>query len=186
VIHRLSGGLRPLSELSGAIVLVLFLVMMIPAPAAAQEYPKAIQGAIDSGAEVVKQFPAASGLTGWVLQDEWSTSIIYTTADKKTVIVGRLISEDGQDLNALYAKLHVPAPDLSDLYGELERAAYVVEGPIDNPRSIIYVFVDANCPYCHFTWRALQAYEQAGPQVRWLLVWCPANNFTKPFDLLQY
>lgn len=168
--YRPSALSRPLWKLGGLLGLALSLTMMPAAFAVAEEYPKAIQGAIKSGVKVVKQFPAASGMTGWVLKDEWTTSIIYTTPDKKTVVLGTLIDENGQDLNALYAKLHVPEPDLSDVYDELKRAAYVVEGPVNNPKNIIYVFVDANCPFCHFTWRALQAYQQAGLQVRWLLV----------------
>lgn len=162
--------LRAMGIFRCAIASLSLLTFTSWTPAAAQDYPKAIQGAIESGVEVVKQFPAASGLTGWVLQDEWSTSVIYTTADKKTVILGSLIDEDGQDLNTLYAKQHVPEPDLSGIYGEFEHAAYVVEGPLTNPRNAIYVFVDANCPYCHLAWRALQPYAAAGLQVRWLLV----------------
>jgi thiol:disulfide interchange protein DsbG len=35
---------------------------------------------------------------------------------------------------------------------------------------VLYVFVDPNCPFCHFTWMALQPYEKAGLQVRWIPV----------------
>lgn len=39
-----------------------------------------------------------------------------------------------------------------------------------NPEKIIYAFTDANCPYCHLLWKALQPYEKAGLQVRWIPV----------------
>ncbi|MDQ9172353.1 thiol:disulfide interchange protein DsbG [Oxalobacteraceae bacterium R-40] len=137
---------------------------------AANDYPKAIQGAVNAGVKVVKQFPAASGLTGWVLSDHGQYSIIYSTADKKTIIAGALIGESGENLNEIYAGKHFPKPDLTSLYQELEKSAYVAEGALTNPKNIIYVFVDANCPYCHYTWKALQPYEKAGLQVRWILV----------------
>jgi len=35
---------------------------------------------------------------------------------------------------------------------------------------VLYVFWDANCYYCNLTWRALQPYEKAGLQVRWVPV----------------
>lgn len=137
---------------------------------AADTYPKAIQGAVNAGVKVVKQFPAASGLTGWVLSDHGQHSIIYSTADKKTIIAGSLINESGENLNQAYAEKHFPKPDLSGLYQELEKSAYVAEGMTSNPKSLVYVFVDANCPFCHYTWKALQPYEKAGLQVRWILV----------------
>ncbi|HEX9570808.1 MAG TPA: disulfide isomerase, partial [Burkholderiales bacterium] len=35
---------------------------------------------------------------------------------------------------------------------------------------VLYAFFDPNCTPCHFVWKALQAYERAGLQVRWVPV----------------
>jgi len=35
---------------------------------------------------------------------------------------------------------------------------------------VLYVFFDANCWYCHLTWKALRPYVGAGLQVRWVPV----------------
>ncbi len=137
---------------------------------AAEPYPKAIQGAVDNGVRVVKTFAASSGLTGWVLMEGGRYSIVFTTADKKTLLMGALIDENGENLSAQYAEKYIPKPDLGSLYRELEKGAYVVEGATKDPKSVIYVFVDANCPFCHLAWKALQPYEKAGLQVRWLPV----------------
>lgn len=51
----------------------------------------------------------------------------------------------------------------------LQKAKWIAEGSV-HPRHIIYVFVDANCPYCHELWHALRSYYQQGLQVRALLV----------------
>ena len=137
---------------------------------ASESYPKSIQQAVDAGVKVAKTFPAASGLTGWVLSQGGQYSLVFTTSDKKTLIAGALIGENGENLSSQYEEKHVPKPDLSTLYQELDKSAYVIEGTVQNPKKTIYIFVDANCPFCHYTWKALQPYEKAGLQVRWILV----------------
>ncbi len=147
------------------------LVLATAAPlGAAETYPKAIAQAVKSGVKVVKSFPAASGLTGWVLSQGGRYSIVFTTADKKTLLAGALVDENGENLSATYEEKYVPKPDLSGLYQSLEKSFHVVEGTTKDPKSVMYAFVDANCPFCHYTWKALQPYEKAGLQVRWILV----------------
>lgn len=59
--------------------------------------------------------------------------------------------------------------DLEPLFARLEAARRIVEGSAQ-PKSILYVFFDANCYYCNLTWRSLQPYEKVGLQVRWVPV----------------
>ena len=61
------------------------------------------------------------------------------------------------------------ASEYGTLFARLEKADAVQEGA-RNPKSVLYVFFDANCYYCHLTWKALQPYEKAGLQVRWVPV----------------
>ena len=61
------------------------------------------------------------------------------------------------------------ARDLLALFSTLEKTDAVTEGAT-SPKRILYVFFDANCWYCHLPWKALQAYEKAGLQVRWVPV----------------
>lgn len=65
--------------------------------------------------------------------------------------------------------------DYSALYATLEKADAVVEGAKE-PKRVLYVFWDANCWYCHLTWKALQPYEKAGLQVRWVPVAYQKDN----------
>ncbi len=147
------------------------VVLLTPVGAfAAEDYPKAIQGAVDAGLKVVKTFPAASGLTGWVLSQGGRHSVVFTTPDRKTLLAGALIGENGESLSAQYEDKYLPKPDMAALFQSLEKSAYVVEGTARNPKSVIYAFVDANCPFCHYTWKALQSYQKAGLQVRWIPV----------------
>src|SRR4029077_6036989 len=57
----------------------------------------------------------------------------------------------------------------------LEKADAVVEGA-KAPKRVLYVFWDANCYYCNLTWKALQHYEKAGLQVRWVPVAYQKDN----------
>ena len=65
--------------------------------------------------------------------------------------------------------------DLPALYATLEKTDAVVEGA-QEPKRVLYVFWDANCWYCHLTWKALQPYEKAGLQVRWVPVAYQKDN----------
>jgi thiol:disulfide interchange protein DsbG len=79
---------------------------------------------------------------------------------------------------ALLALAALPAlaqRNLSELYSSLEKADAVVEGAKE-PKRVLYVFWDANCWYCHLTWKALQPYEKAGLQVRWVPVAYQKDN----------
>ena len=136
----------------------------------AEAYPKAIRQAVESGVKVVRSFPAASSLTGWVMSQGGHYSIVYTTSDKKTLLAGGLIGENGENLGAQYEDKYVPKPDLGGLFQQLEKSSFVVEGTAKAPKSVVYVFVDPNCPFCHYTWLAVQPYEKAGLQVRWVPV----------------
>ncbi len=51
----------------------------------------------------------------------------------------------------------------------LRQSHWIAEGSA-HPRHVIYVFMDANCPYCHALWLALKPYYRSGLQVREVLV----------------
>lgn len=51
----------------------------------------------------------------------------------------------------------------------LQSTHWIAEGSA-RPQHVLYVFVDANCPYCHQLWIALQPYYRDGLQVREVLV----------------
>lgn len=153
------------------IVGVATAALAVAAPAlAAEPIPAVLNQAVNAGVKVVRSFPAASGLTGWVLSQGGRYSVVYTTADRKTLVAGALIDERGQNLSEGYEDQFVPKPDYAAAYKRLEQAAWVAEGTAQGAKNTIYVFVDPNCPYCNLAWRALQPYEAAGLQVRWIPV----------------
>lgn len=141
-------------------------------------YPPPIKAAIKSGMHVVKSFPAVSGLKGWVLTKDGRYTVVFTTPDQKTMIIGMLVDETGANLTASYGQKFIPKPDYAELFSKLESTGYITEGQTKHPKSIMYVFFDANCIFCHLTWKALQPYEKVGLQVRWVPV-----AFLKPTSL---
>jgi thiol:disulfide interchange protein DsbG len=139
---------------------------------AAEAMPAPIQSAVDSGLRFENSFPAAGGLTGWVLsQGAGNNMILYTTAVGDVAIAGNMFDAKGANLTKQYMEKYGPKPDYEKMWGELETSAWVAEGPAaKDAKSVIYVFEDANCSYCHLYWKALQPYVAAGVQVRWIPV----------------
>lgn len=165
-------------------VVVFGLAFGFAASALAAEYPKVIQTAVNQGVKVTKSFPAASGMTGWVLARQGQYSIVFTTPDNKTLIAGLMIGESGANLSQEYAGKYIPKPDFSSEYKELEKSTLIVEGS-KAPKSILYAFFDPNCPFCHMTWKALQPYEAVGLQVRWVPVaYLAPSSLPKAIEML--
>jgi len=71
---------------------------------------------------------------------------------------------------AAFAMTASAANDLDAKFARLEKADAVVEGAAKDPKFVLYVLFDANCLYCHLTWKAVQPYEKVGLQVRWIPV----------------
>jgi thiol:disulfide interchange protein DsbG len=139
--------------------------------AAVPATPPALKFPTTHGFHVIRSFAAVSGLTGWVVRDpDGQYNVVYTTADGLTLIAGHLLTGAGDDVSEQYIAQYVPAPDLTAYWAKLEKASVVVTGTRNAPKSYIYVIMDPNCIFCHLLWIALQPYEAAGLQVRWIPV----------------
>jgi thiol:disulfide interchange protein DsbG len=159
-------GLAVFRSIRKAITITILLV--VPAIAQAADYPKVIEHFVKQGVKVEMKFPAASGMTGWVLSSGGKFSIVYTAKDGKTMLAGELIDENGRNLTGEYSDKYLPKPDFAAAYSELEKTEYITEGAANNSKSLVYIFFDPNCPFCQLTWKALQPYEKVGLQVRWV------------------
>lgn len=168
-VNHYSGDLK-LSFIKTLAALTLFSFTSLSLSTHAEDIPKQIQGITQSGAKIIKTFPAASQLKGWVISKDGRYTILFSTPDNQTLIAGDLIDEAGKNLTEQYADLYIPKPDLTPLYSALEHSTFIAEGTQQSPKSVIYAFFDPNCPFCHFAWKAFQPYEAAGLQVRWIPV----------------
>lgn len=137
----------------------------------ALEVPSALKPAVESGLAVVTSFDTQAGLTGWVLaQSKGKHVVAYTTADGKHALFGALVDEKGVNLTQRHQDEHAPKLDTGALLKAVEGAHWVAEKPAGETKAIAYIFKDANCTFCHLAWKALQPYQAAGLEVRWIPV----------------
>lgn len=66
-------------------------------------------------------------------------------------------------------------PAAGDAWQRLQRAAWVSQGA-KHPRHLVYVITDANCPFCHDLWLALQPLYAHQLQVRYVMVGILASD----------
>lgn len=153
-----------LSLVAGAVLMAAAL------PSMAQEVPTPLKLAAQGGLKIERSFKAEGGLTGWILSEgPGRNMVVYTSADGNVAIAGTMLNAKGENLSAKYADQYGTKVDYGKYWSRLEKSAYVAEGA-KNPKSVIYVFKDANCGYCHQAWRAFQPYEKSGLQIRWVMV----------------
>jgi thiol:disulfide interchange protein DsbG len=140
--------------------------------AAVQKVPPALQLAVQGGLKVERSFSAAGGLTGWVLSEGAGRNmVVYTSADGEVAIAGNMVDAKGTNLTAKYLDQYGTKIDHSKFWSKLEQSTFIAEGAQGKDvKNVIYAFEDANCGYCHQMWKAVQPFEKAGLQVRWIPV----------------
>lgn len=119
-----------------------------------------------NGVQVLRRFPAAGGLQGYVLQVGARRSIAFGLDHGRYLVLGRLLDASGHDLTKRYAARYLLA---GGVWNALGKADWIARGP-RHPRAIVYAFVDPNCPYCHVFWQEAHALYAQGLEVRYLLV----------------
>lgn len=150
--------------------LSLLAAFLFTASAVAEDYPAAVKSLLKQpGIEVLDNFQAPGGMTAYIVSVRGKPNVIYLTPDKKYAFIGIMVNEDGENLTAGQMEEHLPKPDYAAIWQRFEKAAWVAEGAKD-PKSVVYVFADPYCPYCHAFWKASQPYLAAGLQLRWVFV----------------
>jgi len=159
----------PLSQLA---IKTIALCSIAISAVAADEYPATIQTAIDSGLKLENNFDAAGGLKGWILsKGPGHNTVLYTSQDGAVAIAGNMFDAKGTSFNKVYIEKYSPKPDYEKMWVDLASSTWVAQGPeTKDAKSIIYVFEDANCGFCHLTWKALGPYTKVGLQIRWIPV----------------
>lgn len=135
-----------------------------------QELPQVLQQSVKSGKlKVVKRFDTAKpGLKGYVVEQSGQYQVIY--GEDNYLMIGQLISPEGDNLSASYKDKYVPKPDLAKTVSKLKKEGHLVQqGPDDAP--VLYAFADPNCIYCHRFYDAVTPLAKAGKiQVQWAMV----------------
>lgn len=155
---------------------------------AADRLPAPIQSAVDSGLKFERSFEAAGNLDGWILsKGPGNHTVLFTSKDGEVGFSGVLFNAQGANLNKQYLEKYAPKPDYEQLWSQLESSSWISQGTkTENAKSVVYIFEDANCGYCHLAWKALSPYTKAGLQIRWIPVaFLAADSMPKAIRLLS-
>ena len=136
------------------------------------DIPAPLVLAVQTGLKIVQRFPAADGLTGWVLsRGPGQNMVVYSTPKADVVIAGNMLDAKGRNLSQEYLDKYAPKVNYAQYWDKVQASTYFKEGARGAAvTSIIYAIEDPNCPFCNLAWKSLQPYEQKGLQVRWIPV----------------
>ncbi|UTH74249.1 thioredoxin fold domain-containing protein [Chromobacterium sp. IIBBL 290-4] len=125
---------------------------------------------LGSSERIVKEYPSAPGLAGFVVNPPGGGDpiVLYADIDGKFVLAGAVFSPDGKNLTASELDVQLPKPDLSAMLGEAQSTRYVETG---DPRAAktLYIVAEPNCGYCRKAYEALKDYQQV-VKVRWIFI----------------
>ncbi|KRG51611.1 thiol:disulfide interchange protein DsbG [Stenotrophomonas beteli] len=94
---------------------------------------------------------------------------VYVLKDG-SAIVGTRVGADGAAIDEAQLSKLVTGPMGAKAWSDLAQAAWIQDGKPDAPK-ILYVFTDANCPYCHQFWEAARPWVNSGKvQLRHVMV----------------
>lgn len=139
-------------------------------PAAADDYPEAVKHLQSRGVDIVDQFEAPGGMTGYIGEMQGRPVSAFLTPDGKHIIMGTLLAEDGTNISQQKVQELLMAPRFAEAWSVLEDSQWVRDGSAD-AEVILYTFTDPNCPFCYRFRQAAAPWIDAGKvQLRHILV----------------
>lgn len=157
---------RPRSFFIAAAALVL---AANSAQAQNADTPAAIKALESQGLVITKEFKVTGGLRAFAGIAGDRPIAVYVTKDGNAII-GMRVDSNGEPLDEATLKTLAAKPISDKAWARLAATTWVRDGKADAPR-IVYVFSDANCPYCHRFWEAARPWVDAGKvQLRNILV----------------
>ncbi|HGM6729068.1 TPA: thiol:disulfide interchange protein DsbG [Stenotrophomonas maltophilia] len=163
--------MKPSLFVSSALLALSALMATGCSGAAEPQEPKVLRAISSQGVEVVDEFPAGAGagVRAYAGSASGNPLAIYVLNDG-TAIVGTRIGSDGKVLDQDTLTRLVAEPAAKSTMAKLEQSSWIQDGSKTAPK-VIYVFTDANCPYCHQFWQATRPWVDAGKvQLRHIMV----------------
>lgn len=149
---------------------VASLLTFQSALALAEDLPAPVKALQDKGATIKGSFDAPGGLKGYAAEYQKQGMALYLTPDGKHVLAGNLFNEKGEDLSDAPLQKLVYEPMTKELWNQMENSAWIADGAKTAPK-VIYLFSDANCPYCNLFWEQARPWVKAGKvQLRHIMV----------------
>ena len=136
----------------------------------AENLPPAIKALEAKGATIKGSFDAPGGLKGYAAEYEKQAMALYLTPDGKHVLAGNLFDEKGEDLSQAPLQKLVYEPLSEEMWTQLEASNWIADG-VNTAPHVIYLFSDANCPYCNMFWEQARPWVTSGKvQLRHIMV----------------
>ncbi|MGH8418490.1 MAG: thiol:disulfide interchange protein DsbG [Pseudomonas sp.] len=136
----------------------------------ADELPAPIKALEAKGATIKGTFDAPGGLKGYAAEFQKQAMALYLTSDGKHVLAGNLFDEKGEDLSEAPLQKLVFEPMTKEMWSQMESSTWIADGAQTAPK-VIYLFSDANCPYCNMFWEQARPWVKSGKvQLRHIMV----------------
>jgi thiol:disulfide interchange protein DsbG len=153
-----------------SLVITAGLMAMQSVLVQAEELPPAIKALEAKGAIIKGGFDAPGGLKGYAAQYQNQGMALYLTADGKHVLAGNLFDEKGEDLSQAPLQKLVYEPMTKAMWNQMQSSTWIADGSNTAPK-VIYLFSDANCPYCNLFWEQARPWVKSGKvQLRHIMV----------------
>jgi thiol:disulfide interchange protein DsbG len=134
-----------------------------------------IQKLTNNQANIDQQFKAVDGYTGYVISPKGNSGqkqILYSDSNGNLVI-GTIITKDGQNLSETYNQKYVVAPTAQSAFLDAAKnTTYITEGS-DKATHKMYIIFDPNCAYCHLLYKDISQttlVKDNKLQIRWIPV----------------
>ncbi|MFK3800069.1 MULTISPECIES: thiol:disulfide interchange protein DsbG [unclassified Pseudomonas] len=149
---------------------VASLLAMNSSLSLAEELPEPIKALQAKGATIKGAFDAPGGLKGYAAEYQRQGMALYLTPDGKHVLAGNLFDEKGVDLSEAPLQKLVYDPMTKAMWSQMENSTWIADGAKTAPK-VIYLFSDANCPYCNMFWEQARPWVKSGKvQLRHIMV----------------
>lgn len=131
--------------------------------------PPVIKALESRGLVITKEFKVGGGLRAFAGVAHDQPVAAYVTSDGNAII-GIRVGPDGKPLDEAALEASAAKPISDKEWSQLAATTWVLDGKAQAPR-IVYMFTDANCPYCHRFWEAARPWVDSGKvQLREILV----------------
>lgn len=153
------------------LLLAGLVLLALQSPSAlAEDLPEPLRALQEKGVTIRGSFDAPGGLKGYATEYQHQAMAVYLTQDGKHAIAGNLFDAKGQDLSEAPLQKLVYEPMSKEMWAQMEASHWIQDGDKKAPK-VIYVFSDANCPYCNLFWEQARPWVQAGKvQLRHIMV----------------
>lgn len=134
-------------------------------------YKNLLQNITNGQVQAIKQFAGPGDLVGLVVKSpEGQKAVIYADKNAQYIVIGNVITADGQSRAALDTEKYVNSEIAQKAWANAAKTAWILDGSA-KAKHVIYAIGDPNCSACHKFYSDTRSYVDSGDlAIRWILV----------------